>query len=211
MKKLSYLFAAVMTALTVALFGGCGTDEIKNLSERRSSFFTGGAEGISVTVVSGVRESPYVSDGKAGALIPYTLITLVPREFDIDAVYTYSAEVGSHEFGGGFTVHPFAASFSAEFEFETTSDFTAVISQGDKTYNIELVSAIPDGAISYSRAVEAARTEIKPSGEYEVRARLLSNPLGGEGLCWHVAFITANGQTGVLLDPVTAKVLAKKT
>ena len=41
--------------------------------------------------------------------------------------------------------------------------------------------------------------------------RLINNPVG-EGLCWYVVFYFADGKNcGVLLDPTTAKVLAKRS
>ena len=55
-----------------------------------------------------------------------------------------------------------------------------------------------------------AKQELNPTGKYEIRARIIKNPLS-EGLCWHVAFYFGDDKTcGVLLDPTTAKVLAIK-
>ena len=109
-------------------------------------------------------------------------------------------------------VHPFAASFSAEFEHETTAnELTVTIKCGGKTTALKLQSQITGEMITYDRAISAAKTSIHPKGEYETRARIIKNPLGADGLCWHISFITADGgNTGVLLDPVTAKVIAKK-
>ena len=59
-----------------------------DVSERRSEYYTAADGTMAVTAVSGVRENPYQIDGKAGELKPYTLITLVPTSFHIDAVYT---------------------------------------------------------------------------------------------------------------------------
>lgn len=199
-----------MAAATVWLLNACSANPMENVSERRSGYYKAECEKYSVVAVSGVRETPYASDGKAGALVPYTLITLTPKTFDVDALYTYTAEIGTHSFGGSFVVHPFAASFSAEFEFEATSDFTVAVKCGDDAETLSLVSALPTGAIGYDRAIDAAKTELKPSGGYEIRARLITNPLGADGLCWHVAFITSQGQTGALIDPLSAKILAKK-
>ena len=65
--------------------------------------------------------------------------------------------------------------------------------------------------MSVERAVSAAKQELDPSGKYEIRARIIKNPLG-DGFCWHVALYFDSGATaGVLLDPMTAKVLAVKS
>ncbi len=208
MKKLCWIFAAFMTALTIVLCS-CSTDPMERVSERRSGYFTADNGGLSATAVSGMREEPFSSDGKVSSLKPYTLITLVPSEFDIDAVYTYELEAGADKFGGTMIVHPFAASFSAEIDFELTTDFTIDVKCGNDSVLLKMKSQVT-GGMDYARAIDAAKNEIKPKGEYEIRARLVKNPFDTEGLCWHVAFITPDGESGVLLDPESARVLAKK-
>ncbi|MDE5562599.1 MAG: hypothetical protein K2J01_03525 [Clostridiales bacterium] len=214
MKKLCMLFAAIMTVVTIILCS-CGTDPMESVSERRSGFYSADGDGYALTAVSGVREHTFKADGKVGSdgkLKPYTLITLVPTTFDIDAVITFTAEVDGCTFGGTMIVHPFAASFSAEFEHETTAkEFTVTIKCGGKTTALSVQSQITGDMITYDRAISAAKTAIHPKGEYETRARIIKNPLGADGLCWHVSFLTSDGgSTGVLLDPVSAKVIAKK-
>lgn len=211
MKKLCAIFAAVMTALTVILLSACGSDAMESVSERRSGYFYAEADGFSVTAVSGVREDPYDADGKAGSLKPYTLLTVVPKDFDIDAVYTYTAETNRSAYGGTLIVHPFAASFSAEFDAEASAEFSVTINNGQTNVRLKLISLVTSEMIKYDRAVDAAKTALKPKGSYETRVRLIKNPLDGDGLCWHVAFYYKDSVCGVLLDPVTAKVLAKKT
>ncbi len=198
-----------MTVVTVLLCS-CGTDEFDNISERRSGYYVGEADGYSVTAVSGVREDPYTADGKAGKLKAYTLITLTPSDFDIDAVYTFAVESGGSSYGGTLIVHPFAASFSAEFDAEIKTEFSVTIKRGDKSVTVPLRSLVTSDMISYDRAIDAANTALHPSGDYEIRVRMIRDPLGGDGVCWHVSFITSDSNKSVLLDPVTAKVLAKK-
>ena len=209
MKKLCMLFAAIMTVVTIILCS-CGTDAMSGVSERRSGYFTGAAGGYTVTAVSGVREEHFAADGNAGKLKEYTLITLVPDKFDIDAVITYSINADGRDFGGTMIVHPFAASFSAEYDHETKSEFTVAVSCGGGTVSIPLKSQLTPDMITYDRAVSAAKSALNPRGQYEIRVRIISNPLSADGVCWHVAFISSDSETGVLLDPVTAKVLAKK-
>lgn len=201
-----------MTVVTIILCS-CGTDSMEDVSERRCGYYTATGDGFTITAVSGVREQSFKGDGKVyGGLIPYTLITLVPTDFDIDAVITYTAEADGCTFGGTMIVHPFAASFSAEFEHETTAkDFTVTVKCGDKTSKLTLGSQVTADMITFDRAISAAKSALSPRGQYEIRARLLKNPLSGDGICWHVSFISEDGaNNGVLLDPVTAKVLAKK-
>ena len=209
MKKLSFLFAAVMTVVTLVLFS-CGVDSMDRVSERRSGYFSS-ASGSAITAISGVRESDFAADGiVSGGLKAYTLITYVPDEFDIDAVITYTVDADGCTFGGTMTVHPFAASFSAEFEHEIiASQFSVTIKQGGEAHSYTMVSQVTKDMITFDRAISAAKSEIAPRGEYEIRARLIKNPVG-DGICWHISFIAADGDSGVLLDPVTAKVLAKK-
>lgn len=211
-KKLCMIFAAVMTAATVWIFAACDTDGMENVSERRSGYFSASDEFYTVTAVSGVREKNYVADGKAGELKPYTLLTVAPKTFDVDAVITFSAKTSGGEYGGTLTAHPFAASFSAEFDSETSGAFTVTVVCGGDKREYSLASRTTKNTISYDRAIEAAGKAVELGrGRYEIRVRLIENPIGGEGLCWHVAYYYADGKDcGVLIDPVTAKPLAVK-
>lgn len=211
-KKLCMLFAAIMTAATVWLLSACAADPMENVSERRSGYFTASDDMFTVTVVSGVRENPYTADGKAGELKPYTLVTVAPKTFDVDAVYTYTAKTKKGEFGGALTVHPFAASFSAEFDSETTGAFTVTIKSGSSSREYRPSSLVTPNMISYDRAIEAAGKVLDPAkGSREVRVRMIENPIGGEGLCWHVAYYYKDGKNiGALIDPVSAKPIAVK-
>ena len=214
MKKLCMLFAFLMTVATVLLLSSCSTD-MDGVSERRSGYYSAGDGEFNVVAVSGVREVEYMRDGEAGELTPYTLVTLSSvdeRAFDVDAVITYEATLtdGDNEkkFGGALVTHPFAASYSAEFPFETMcASFKISIIKNGERREYELISQT-DGVITFDRAIAAARDELK-NAKGETRARIIKNPVG-DGVCWHVEFITAESSCGVLLDPITAKVLAKK-
>ena len=215
MKKLCMLFAFLMTVVTVILFSSCAPSGMDGVSERRSGYYSAADGEFKVIAVSGVREKDYARDSKVGDLVPYTLITLSDIDetaFDVDAVITYEAVVnngdGEKRYGGALITHPFAASYSAEFEFETTAkSFTVGIVCDGKRREYTLESQT-DGVIAFDRAIAAARDELD-GARGEIRARIIKNPVG-EGVCWHVEFITAESSCGVLLDPKSAKVLAKK-
>ncbi len=211
-KKLCAAFAAVMTIATVLFLSSCGSDGMENVSERRSSYLYASDAQFSVTAVSGVREQPYAADGRAQALKPYTLVTVVPAKFDVDAEYSFKASTPKGEYGGALVVHPFAASFSAEFDAETTDKIVVTVTGGGVTQEYELKSLVPENAIGYERAIDAADSALKaPRGAHEIRVRLIKNPIGGDGLCWHVAYYYKNGtECGALIDCVSAKTLAKK-
>lgn len=186
---------------------------MKNVSERRSAYYSASDGEMTVTAVSGVREDPYTLDGSVGGLKPFTLITVVPTKFDVDAVYTYKAVTSDGEYSGTLAVHPFAASFSAEFDAETAEDaFAVTVCCGEIETEYRLTSLVTDEMMTYDKAIDAAVSELEPSGSYEIRARLIKNPLEpSTGICWHITIYSQSGEDcGVLLDPVTAKVLAKK-
>lgn len=212
MKKMCAAFAAIMTIATLLLLFGCSKDYMENVSERRSGYYTASDGTFTVTAVSGVRETPYTADGVVGELKPYTLITVVPSVFDVDAIYTYTAKAGDNVYGGALTVHPFAASFSAEFDAEVTGeDFIVEIQATGAKSAYTLKSLVTPAMMTYDRAIDAAKTALDPTGSYEIRVRIMKNPIDESGVCWHVAFYAdSDRMSGVLLDPVTAKVLAKK-
>ncbi len=219
MKKLCYIFAAIMTAVTILFFAGCSANTMTDVSERRCGFFYGEDDKYKVTAVSGVREEPYEPDGIVGALKSYTLITVAPINsdvFDVDARLTYEAEVtgetGKRVFGGALVVHPFAASFSAEYDYETTGETIALtITEGETCRTISLRTAVAADTISFDRAISAAKKELQPDAPFEIRAKLVRNPIDADALCWHVEFCNAETRIGVLLDAVSARVIAKKT
>lgn len=198
--------------LSIWLLSACATDGMQNVSERRSGYYTASGIAGAVSAASGVRETPYAIDGTAAALKPYTLITYTPEKFDADAVYTYTATTSSGSYGGALVAHPFAASFSAEFDSETTDgEFKVCITAGGNTEEFTLISLVTADMFGYDKAIEAAKKELDPPEPYEIRVRVIKNPLG-DGLCWHVSYYSADGTvSGVLLDPVTAKIIAKKT
>ena len=94
---------------------------------------------------------------------------------------------------------------------EIASEFTVTISCGGNSVDYGLTSCVPADAISFEQAVDAAKNEFDClNGNYEIRARIIKNPIDGSGVCWHVSFYSENIDCGVLLDPVSAKVIAKK-
>lgn len=209
MKKLLFWFAGIMTAATLLLICSC-SGATKRVSERRSEFYSASDGVITVSAVSGVREINFVNDGRAGELKPYTLITLVPATFDVDAVYTYAAKIGDYSFGGTMIQHPFAASYSVEIDVEATEEFAVSVTCNGKNSTLELKSLVTSDMLGFEQAVDVAAVELKPSGEYEIRARIMKNPISGDGLCWHVAFIYADGEASALIDPFTSKIITKK-
>ena len=211
-KKLCAVFAAFMTVATIIMLTSCNADGMAQVSERRSGYFVASDAEFEINAVSGVREDPFVADGKVGALVAYTLLTVKPTKFDVDAQYTYTATVGSGAFGGALVVHPFAASFSAEFSAEATTDFTVTVKLGDATREYSLHSIVAADTVTFSEAIAEAKKAVgKIDFDYEIRARLIKNPLEKNGgLCWHIGFYGADATLGALLDPVTAKPLAVK-
>ncbi len=207
-----------MTIASILFFAGCSPDPMNGVSERRSAYLYAEDDRFKVSAVSGVREQPYEADGKVGELVPYTLVTVAPtssEKFDVDAAYTYEACVkydgGEKKFGGALVVHPFAASFSAEFPFETTGcEVTVRVFAGGEKYDYTMTSLAEKDMIGYDTAIEAAKKELGDAAVGEIRVKLIKSPIG-DGVCWHVEFCGDGGRSGVLLDPVTAKVLAKKS
>ena len=89
------LFAALMTAATLVLLASCAPADT-DISERRTDYFTASDEMFTVTAVSGMRETPYETDGVVANMISYTLITVSPTDkavFDVTATCEYEASV----------------------------------------------------------------------------------------------------------------------
>lgn len=211
MKKLCLLLALIAVVAT-SMLSGC-EKERKDISELRTDYYCANDDNYTLTAVSGVREEEYVADGVVGELREYTLFTVVPEVFDVDAIITYTVVIDNSSFGGNMIVHPFAGSFSAEIDKRVVGgELFVKLAVGGQAYEYTLHSQVGEKMISAYDALELAESRLAVTGEYEVRVKLIKNPIDGDGLCWHVEFIfDKDNDCGILIDPITLKTIATQT
>lgn len=191
-----------------------------NLSELRDVVLTASNDKMSVTLMSGVREEPFVIDGATGEKQPFTVVTITPSGFRDSATFSYELRIGDVTHNGGFSKHPFKNTWSFEIAERVTDSAALTVTSGaDYAENFELKSVKTDAVISAEEALEIAeirlKNRIKEMTEggvlrAEVYIRFLENPISSDGgYYWYVAFVPDKYVVyAVLIHPETKEIVA---
>lgn len=221
MKK---IFAVILVVLSTVLAVACEPLIEKreaNLSELRDTVMTGSDERVSVTLISGKREDPFVIDGEiAEQKTDFTVIT-VKGSFDESVDLSYRLSANGETYEGVLSRHPFKSSYSVELAVRTVGEASVLISGGDYAQNLQLSSVITPETISADEALEIAEARLSKSidemtddGELcaEIYIRLLENPISSEGgYYWYVAFVPEKYVSyAVLIHSQTREIVAVK-
>ena len=218
MKKFIVLLTLLLTIFT---FGGCGTMEeyIKNnMSEIRQNIFDGTSGSFYVTLSSGMRENPYLSDGVHNKTVEFGVIELEL----FDKLYSgekleYTAKIDDKEISGILERNPFTGSFMDDIEMIINDD--AKIEINIKYGNGEIVSLenkSKNWEIDYEKALEIGVKKIteklselkeKPSGEGYLK--IINNYTAGKKYFWYFNFKTADLKSySLVIDTATGSILA---
>lgn len=229
MKKISILLFSLLITLSLINIGCAGKipSEIKdNLSEIRINIFEATNDNISVNIITGQREEPYVLNGSAQGMNEYTVITIIPENPDnisTDITYNYLLKTGKKDYSGSFTLHPFGNSYAAEIseKINTKSvEIKITASKDDWNFNESIVmeSILTENMISWEDALligmEALENSIssmysKKNLKAEVYVKLLCDPLGKTtDHYWYVAFADGKKVASALIDPISKEILA---
>lgn len=219
MKKKLCLLLAIICSL--GLFGCKGTVEknFEKISELRDAVYEGGDEALKVTAISGLKEEPFDIDGLANGMTEFTLITIVPSDFDETVGYSYEITISDSDFVGAFAIHPFENSYSALIPLRTDAESLEVaVIKGKTRTEYVLSSPITENFIDADKALEIALKKLssclksfdKDDISYEIYCRLTANPISNaDGYYWYVAFVGEGGTTfAVLIDPETMEIVA---
>ncbi len=227
MKKILLLLLSFF--ITLAFIGCAGKipSEIKdNLSEIRINIFEATNDNISVNIITGQREEPYVLNGTAQGMTDYTVITIIPENPDnisADITYNYLLKTGKKDYSGSFTLHPFGNSYAAEIseKINTNSvELKVTASKDDWNFNESIVmeSILTENMINWEDALligmKALENSISPmyskkALKAEVYVKLLCDPLGKTtDHYWYVAFADGKIIASALIDPISKEILA---
>lgn len=195
------------------MFSGCTSlrSDIERVSELRDEVFAAQAEGMSVTLITGIREEPFVIDGKSGEKKDFSVLTVIPSFEQVSSSYSFELKVGEASYRGEMKRHPLKSSWSYELDVRITDECSVTISTLERTEELTLASVKTPDTITVERAYTIACAELdSPDGEIYIR--LLENPLTASGgYYWYVAFIGENyALKAVLLEPLTGEVVAKR-
>lgn len=214
-------FAAVASVLALS-FLACSPNLEQNprISELRDNILVGQAQGYKVTIVSGMRENPFVIDGKSGEKkADFVVLTLAPDTFSLAAEYGFSVTIAGTKYSGRLLKHPFNNTYSAEIATRATERELAVTISGGADLTVTASSVVGDNFIGAMKAFDIAQKrvgddveDLAKTTEYEIFIRLIESPVDlSGGFRWYVAFVFECETTfAVLIDPVSMEILAVK-
>lgn len=220
MKK--FLFAAAICILAAAALSGCvtaGTDVLlDSVSYAEKQLYHGEFEGFAVEITVGDAKDARAADGKVNELKPFVKISVIPLNagVTIDSLtYSFAGTEGALERS------------DVRYEYAAILSSSAVSSEIKLTLNGEenavALTEITAEYIDWQEAVKLAGKEFaaiieKETAEgvfmRETQVRITRNTLGGKPFYYYVAIAAPDDgfpSAAALVDPVTKKVVAKRT
>lgn len=219
MKRILCFIILLLATLSMTGCKGSVEKHMEKISELRPEIYVGGDGELKVTAISGMKEEPFIIDGKAEGMTDFTLITIVPANYDEKNEYSYEITISDTQYTGVFAAHPFEDSYSALLPLRTfgTVPSVSVICNGTKK-SYELVSPVTENYIDADKALDIALKKLSGSLKrfdaagvgYEIYLRLTENPISNaEGFYWYAAFVGEDGTTyAALIDPETMDIVA---
>lgn len=219
-------FIAMFTFLNTSCSGKIPSEIQKKLSEVRTGIYEITTDTLTVNVITGERENPYVINGTAAGMIAYTVITIIPSNSEYiseNITYNYVLKTGKKDYSGAFTLHPFGNSYSAEINEQINAkslELKVTANKDDWNFNesIVLESVVSDDMINWQDALligmDALKDTINPMYtkkvlNAEVYVKLLCDPLGKtKDHYWYVAFANGEKIASALIEPVSKEILA---
>lgn len=188
---------------------------LENVSELRNYYYVGNSDSYFVEMYGGKKETPLVIDGSAGKLNDYVKIKVLAKNSDIEDI-SYHIGINEEEFSGDMTKEIVGGRFVTTLKAtDLDGDYTLKLTSNGKTEEIKL-SSVTDDFIDYKKAREIAENELKdpisrfPDG-YEVHIKVIEGEKGSFKYYWYVAFMDGESMCACLIDPITSKLIAKRT
>ncbi|MBQ2714298.1 MAG: hypothetical protein IJF76_01565 [Clostridia bacterium] len=219
MKKIFVVFCSILCLLSLV---GCSKEVENRVSFRHNAYLTGSCENLSLTVTSGVRESPYVADGEKGTMMEFCLISLKPSASK-DAVntYSYEIEVDGEKLTGNFNKDVFGSTLSTDLGRDIGSKITAVkVIMGEEEWVVPVENMMSNALVTSEDALKKAEEEFSEAiaeeekeGKFrEIYIKFVTDGIGGENAYyWYVAFVGENRDyKAVLIDIVSGDIVAKR-
>lgn len=225
MKKICFLLFSLSFLLTsLVSLVGCNSvyNEIsKNVSETRYNIFSGSNSSVTATFMCGKREKDYVVNGYSSPLIDFGVVTVTVKSTSLNtdnirAVIT----INTHRYEKVLEKNPFDGTFVCDIKTTTdASELSLKLFFGDQIEQLSLSNLSLGWKVDNSKALKIATKAIKPqlkkqiqSGfNGEVYVKIIEDTKVNKGnYYWYVSFVCRNGEKHtVLIDPTTAKILAK--
>lgn len=221
-KKLALVLILMLSVCAlVAALSACNKskpEEPSDISRSVSSLLVGEDDDFAVSVESGIRETPFIADGKVGDVQEFCELTVLPLtvgEFDSVAYELYAAGEGAATLSGTLTESSFG-----EYKTTLTLDFVPAgirITAGDKSSDIPLADVI-SGKLSSADAIVIARdlfaeriAEEQAAGKpaREIYLKLITGDRAS--YYYYVSFIgEGSDYWGVLIEPESGAIISKR-
>ncbi len=216
MKKILVIFLVLLSTLT--LFS-CKEDLglTPYVSELRSNLYQGTGEDFTVKGGYGFKETPYQNDGKVASPVYQLNLKLIGKETS-QVSHVASLDFNGQKYTATFKLSPVSHCLVATFEIENfnLNEFNLNISCGDKTQTVTMKTILPQGTISYEKALSCLE-QSKPQlikafcdedGNFnaEIYARIIVKK---DKAYWYIGFAGGNDLLkALLIDGATGEVLA---
>lgn len=216
-KVLTFIIIVVMAVSLVGCVGG----KDNSISYKQTAYLIGECDEFNLTVISGLRESPYVMDGERGDLVEFCTITLKPSSNDgVNVSYTYEVTVEGESYTGSLNKDTFGTTLSGDIGVDIGDSITnIVIKFGEETETVMLENMMANSLISSDDALSIAEdalqdtlSKLPEEDKREVYLKFVSDIVGEESVYyWYVAYVGEGGRySAVLIDIVSGDIIAKR-
>lgn len=211
----------VLLIICVLCFIGCGERADDRVSYRQTCYSVGREDCFSVTLISGLRESPYIADGERGEMLEFCIVTLKPEDSTYNDTYGYKIELKDETLTGTLKKDAFGTTLSCDLGRDIGELITAItIVKEDGEVVIGLENMMGNAVISGDDALEIAKAQFsekiaqeESEGVYrEIYVKFVSDTTGKESTYyWYVALVGNGGDyCAVLIDIVSGDIIAKR-
>ncbi|MEG1510260.1 MAG: hypothetical protein RR454_07430 [Clostridia bacterium] len=228
MKKIGSILIIIVLIASCALLVGCGAkktelDMVKDkISYVQTGLYAGKNDSFNVCLSIGKNEGMFIADGKSGNLENFCKLSLKPMKVDMLAkTFTYKITGEAGTVSGEFKKEVLGNNLVSEIKdiakVGKIKDIDIVFD--DKTDKVVLENKMT--GMTWDTALQIAFDNDKESimkdivdKVYckEVYIKFINDITNGNSYYWYVAFIASNEKyTAILIDPLTSKILTKKS
>ncbi len=194
-----------------------------NIAEMREYILVGSGQGVSVSLMCGVREKDYVINGYASDAIEFGVLTFELDDIDdFDVSQSkYVLFVGSVRYDGVLVQNPFDQTLVVDIgkKVDRRESIVARIAIGDFVQELALTLLNKDWKVDADKAIKIVAKNYKD----ELKGWISNNKFGGEiyvkilddadiykgDYYWYVNVVSRKGDSiSLIISPYTAEILA---
>ena len=227
--KFKKVVISILCVICLICLFGCHNQKLfdmalNNVAEVRELMFCGSNKNIKATLISGFREEDYVVNGYCADPMEFGVLTFeVLADVSFLENVNYVLTIGSVRFDGKLEHNPYNDTYVCDIQKRITpgQNIFAKIIAGDFVENVELFTVTNNWVLDYKAALKTACIELDDElNEFvkdeqfcgECYIKILNDDELDGTYYWFVNFVSRFGKNyAVVVDPITAEILAKKT